>query len=227
MRRGAGTMLTEKMVSLKKQLVEYSGLIESMVNKSMKGLLSKQKELLVDVIEKDEPKVNELEVEVDELCTQLIAQYQPRAKDLRTILMVLKMNNDLERMGDHAVNIAESGLYLIERPQVKPFQDIPAMSEAVMKMLTDSIDAFVNENAQLAKSVCEQDNIVDDFKDKILAELIDLMKSDPSITERSLHLLRISGNLERIADLSTNIGEEVMFMVEGRVIKHHHQEENQ
>jgi len=218
-------MLTEKLLYLKKQLVQYSSAIESMVNKSMKGLLSKDKGLLVEVIEQDEPKVNELEVEVDELCTNMIAQYQPRAKDLRTILMAFKMNNDLERMGDHAVNIAESALYLIERPQVKPFKDIPAMSEAVMKMLKDSIDSFVNGDAKLAKSVCERDNIVDDFKDKILAELIQIMNLDPSTIERSLHLLRISGNLERIADLSTNIGEEVMFMVEGRVIKHHHEEE--
>ncbi|OGS17003.1 MAG: phosphate transport system regulatory protein PhoU [Elusimicrobia bacterium RIFOXYA2_FULL_50_26] len=219
-------MLAERLLSLKKQLVEYSGVIESMVGKSMKGLLLKNKAFLVEVIEQDEPKVNELEVEVDELCTNMIAQYQPRAKDLRMILMALKMNNDLERMGDHAVNIAESGLYLIERPQVKPFKDIPLMSEAVMSMLKDCIDAFVNGDAQLAKSVCERDNVVDDFKDKILAELVHIMNVDPSAIERSLHLLRISGNLERIADLSTNIGEEVMFMVEGRVIKHHHKEEN-
>ncbi|OGS22810.1 MAG: phosphate transport system regulatory protein PhoU [Elusimicrobia bacterium RIFOXYB2_FULL_50_12] len=219
-------MLAERLLSLKKQLVEYSGVIESMVGKSMKGLLLKNKAFLVEVIEQDEPKVNELEVEVDELCTNMIAQYQPRAKDLRMILMALKMNNDLERMGDHAVNIAESGLYLIERPQVKPFKDIPLMSEAVMRMLKDCIDAFVNGDAQLAKSVCERDNVVDDFKDKILAELVHIMNVDPSAIERSLHLLRISGNLERIADLSTNIGEEVMFMVEGRVIKHHHKEEN-
>ena len=217
-------MLEEKLVSLKKKLVEYASLVESMVEKSMKGLLSKEKQLLNEVIEKDEPKANNYEIEMDELCTNLIAQYQPKAKSLRMILMVLRMGNDLERMGDHAVNIVESSLFLIERPAVKPMIDLPKMSETTIKMMRDSITAFINEDAALAKSVCQMDNIVDDFKDKIILELRDVMSKDPLTIERSMHLLRISGNLERIADLSTNICEDVMFMVEGKVIKHHKDE---
>jgi len=217
-------MLEEKLVSLKKELVEYAGLVELMVEKSVKGLLNREKALLQEVIEKCELKANAYEIKMDELCTNLIAQFQPRARNLRLILMAMKMSNDLERMGDHAVNIVESALYLIERPQVKPLTDIPKMGEYTTKMLKDSINSFINEDAALAKSVCMMDDSVDDLKDKLIKELTALMSSDSATIERSLHLLRISGNLERIADLSTNICEDVMYLVEGRVIKHHKDE---
>lgn len=218
-------MLEEKILGLKRRLIEYAALIENMIGKSIKGLLKKEKEILVEVIEKDEVKANNLEIELDELCTVLIAQYEPRAKDLRTILMILKMNNDLERMGDLAVNLSESSLFLIGRPRVKPLIDIPRMAEVTMKMLKDSINAFINEDTQLAKEVCERDDIVDGLRDQILRELITFMTSDAKTIERSLHLIRISRNLERIADLSTNICEDVIFMVEGKTIKHHKDEE--
>jgi phosphate transport system protein len=131
------------------------------------------------------------------------------------------MNNDLERMGDHAVNISQSGLFLISKPQVKPLLDIPRMAEEVSKMLEDSLKSFVNEDAALAKSVCERDDIIDDYRDQIVRELITYMVSDPSTIERALHLIRIAGNLERIADLTTNICEDVIFMVKGELMKHH------
>ncbi|MDD5529213.1 MAG: phosphate signaling complex protein PhoU [bacterium] len=217
-------MLEEKIDILKKMLVEYAGLIESMTDKSIKGLLKKEKELLIEVIEKDEPKVNKLEMEIDELCTNVIAQYEPKAKDLRTVLMILSMNTDMERMGDHAVNIAESGIFLIERPQLKPLIDIPRMAEITIKMLNDSINSFINQNSMLAKNVCERDTTVDDIRTQILRELVTYMSSDSSAIERALHLIRISGNLERLADLCTNICEDIIFMEEGRVIKHHAEE---
>ncbi|HBU70304.1 MAG TPA: phosphate transport system regulatory protein PhoU [Elusimicrobia bacterium] len=218
-------MLDEKLIELKKEIVEYATLVEKMVKKSLEGLLLKDRQALLEVMQKDEPRVNAYEIDIDELCTNLIAQYQPRAKNLRIILMVLKMSNDLERMGDHAVNIVESALFLSERPDVKPLVDIPKMGELVTKMLSDGINSFVNEDAELAKSVCKSDNLVDDLKDKVFLELSRIMGQDPSTIERSLHLLRISGNLERIADLSTNLCEDVMFVVEGRVIKHHREEQ--
>jgi phosphate transport system protein len=218
-------MLEEKMTNLKRQLVEYASLVEGMIKKAVKGLIGKERDLLGTVIENDEPKANEFEISIDELCTELIAQYEPRAKDLRTILMVMKMNNDLERIGDHAVNIAESGLYLIERPLVKPLIDIPRMSDAATGMLKDSIQAFIDENAELARSVCERDETVDGLRDQILRELVTFMISDSKTIERSLHLIRISGSLERIADLSTNMCEDVIFMVKGEIIKHHHDED--
>lgn len=217
-------MLEERMKDLKRELVEFSALVRSMVEKSVEGLLKKQRHVLVDVIEKDEPRANDWEIALDELCIQTIAQYTPRAKDLRTILMALRMNNDLERMGDHAVNIAEDALFLIERPQVKPLLDIPRMAEEANGMVRDSILSFLHEDSPLAKSVCERDSIVDAFEKQVLRELITYMTNDPSTIERGLHLLSISRNLERIADLSTNIGEDVIFMAEGRVIKHHRDE---
>jgi phosphate transport system protein len=217
-------VLDEKMVDLKRELTEFSSLVRGMIEGSIEGLLKRQRQVLVDVIEKDEPRANDWEITLDELCIDTIAQYAPRAKDLRTILMTLRMNNDLERMGDHAVNIAEDALFLIERPQVKPLLDIPRMAEEANGMVRDSLLAFLHEDAALAKSVCARDNIVDAYEKQVLRELITYMTADPSTIERGIHLLNISRNLERIADLSTNIGEDVIFMVEGRVIKHHRDE---
>jgi len=218
-------MLEQKIANLKGELIDYADLVEAMIEKSIKGLLDKRKNLLLEVIEKDENLANEKEIELDELTISLIAQYAPKAKDLRTIMMISKMNNDLERMGDLAVNIAESALFLIEKPLVKPLIDIPRMAEESVKMLKDAISSFIDENPRLAKTVCERDYIVDGLRDQVLRELVTYMTSDPHTIERSLHLLRISRCLERVADLSTNICEDVIFMVEGRIIKHHREEE--
>ncbi len=220
-------MLEEKIRDLKEKLTEYAEHVEGMIEKSITGLLKREKQLLREVINRDEEIANNREVELDELSIFLIAQYAPRAKDLRTIMMVSKMNNDLERMGDLAVNIAESALYLIERPLVKPLIDIPRMAEESVRMVKDAINSFIKEDAKLAKLVCERDQVVDDLRDQVLRELITYMTSDPKTIERSLHLLRISRCLERVADLSTNICEDVIFMVEGRIIKHHWNEKEE
>jgi phosphate transport system protein len=220
-------MFEEKMANLKRELVAYAGLVEAMIEKAVKGLLERDPDRFQDVIDNDEERVNRYEVEIDELGTALIAQHEPKAKDLRTILMIMKMSNDLERMGDHAVNIAQSGQYLIERPLVKPFIDVPRMSGLTISMLKDSIVSFINEDADLAKSVCERDNEVDGLRDQLFRELVTYMVSDSKTIERALHLTRVAGNLERIADLSTNICEDVIFMVKGEVIKHHQAEEQE
>lgn len=217
-------MLEEKLVELKKHLVEYAGLVEGMVRNTIDGLVQKNKELLLEVLEKDEPVANKYEIEIDEMTTNLIAQFQPKAKSLRMILMISKMSTDLERMADHSVNIVQSALRLIEKPEIKPFIDLPKMAEITIGMLSDSINSFVNENSALASSVCQRDNLVDNLKEQILNELLEIMSNDPSTISRALDILRISGNLERIADLSTNICEDVLFLVEGKVIKHHKDE---
>jgi phosphate transport system protein len=214
-------MVERKIEEVKEKLIEFSEIVKGMLKKSIKGLVEKDERLLKEVIEEDEMKCNDLEIEIDEMCIHIIAQFEPRAKHLRTIFLALKMNNDLERMGDHAVNISQSGLFLISKPQVKPLLDIPRMAEEVSKMLEDSLKSFVNEDAALAKSVCERDDIIDDYREQIVRELITYMVSDPSTIERALHLIRISGNLERIADLTTNICEDVIFMVKGELMKHH------
>ncbi len=214
-------IITKKTIALKRELLEFASLAERMIEDSILGLLKKDTHLLKVVIEQYEPKANRFEIEIDEKCVGLIAQYQPKVKELRTILMVMQMNNDLERVGDHAVNIAESALFIIERPAVKPLIDIPRMAELSIKMLKDSLRSFTDEDTELARSVCERDSEVDALGEQVLRELITFMSADTSTIERSLHLLRISRNLERIGDLSTNICEDTIFITEGRVIKHH------
>ena len=214
-------MLEEKLVDLKKELISYASLVEMMVEQAIRGLQKRDDNLLKEVIAKDETVANTREIELDEFCTTMIAQFQPKAKNLRTILMALRMISDLERMADHAVNIAQASQYLIGQQPLKPLIDIPRMSETTVAMLKDAIDSFINEDAVLAKTVCERDNVVDGLKDQILRELITYMSNDNKVIERAIQLINISRNLERIADLSTNICEEVLFMVEGREIRHH------
>ncbi|MCL5408684.1 MAG: phosphate signaling complex protein PhoU [Candidatus Omnitrophica bacterium] len=217
-------MFEDKEINLKKEIIEYANLIEKMIQKSIEGLLKRERNLLNEVIQVDEPRANRWEIDIDELCTTIIAQFEPKAKDLRTILMSLKMNNDLERMGDHAVNISESAIFLIDKPPIKPLIDIPRMADEATKMLKDSIESFINEDAKLARNVCERDDIVDSLHEQVYRELITFMISDSSVIQPALYLIRVSNNLERIADLTTNICEDVIFMAEGRVIKHNIEE---
>jgi phosphate transport system protein len=214
-------VLEKEVVSLKKRIIEYATFVEQMIKNSINGLIKKKESLLKEVIEVQEPKANDMEIDIEEQGTVVMAKFQPTAKDLRLILMILKMNNDLERMADHAVNIAERSLFLIKNPMVKPLIDIPKTAEITIHMLKDSIDSFVKEDSRLAKSVCERDEKIDNLNDQILRELITYMFTDPSTIERSIKLIQISNNLERIADLATNICEDVIYIVEGRVIKHH------
>ncbi len=214
-------MLEQRLNELKNEIINYAFHVEKMIEKSIRGLLEKREDLLKEVIEKDENFANEMEIKIDELCVTLIAKYEPKAKNLRETLMILKINNDLERMADHAVNIAESALFLIQRPQVKPYIDLPRMAELTIKMLKDSINSFIEEKDDLAKNVCERDDMIDNLRNQIVRELITYMISDPTTIERSLHIIRISQNLERIADLTTNICEDVIFIAKGKVIKHH------
>ena len=215
-------MLEErKLLELRKELIDNATLVESMIDKSVRGLKEKNAELLQSVIDEDEPKANDYEIRIDEMCVSTIAQHQPATKPLRTILMILSISTSLERMADHAVTISESGLFLIKQPQVKPLMDIPRMSEVTISMLKNSIDSFVNEDAAMAMAVCERDNIVDALRTQIIRELVSYMISDPITIGRALHLMKIASNMERIADLATNICEDVIYMVEGKVIKHH------
>jgi phosphate transport system protein len=218
-------MIEDKINDLKAKIVEYSSLVEKMVAKSIKGLVEKKSQILAGLIENDEPVANDYEIEIDEMCITMIVKYQPTAKDLRTILMILKMNNDLERIADHAVNITQRALSLIEQPPVKPLIDIPRMANEATRMLGDSISSFIQEDSQLARKVCENDSVVDALRNQIIRELLTYMIANPATIERALLLIDISKNLERIADLSTNIGEDVIYLVDAKVIKHN-QEKN-
>lgn len=217
-------MLHEKIDQLKHDIIAYTHHVEGMLQKSMGGFLSNDESLLAEVLEVDEPFANEKELEIDDLCMTIIARYEPRAIDLRNVLMILKMNNDLERIGDHAVNISESARYLIKRSPVKPLVDLPRMSDIVISMMERCVNSFLESNAEEADLICLEDDKVDQLRDQVLRELITYMNGDPSTIKRSIQLLRIASNLERSADLITNICEDVIFTVEGRVAKHHHKE---
>jgi phosphate transport system protein len=216
------TMLEErKLIELRKELIDNAALVETMIEKSVRGLKEKDAYLLESVINEDEPKANDYEIAIDELCVSTIAQHQPATKPLRTILMILNISTTLERMADHAVTVSESALFLISQPSVKPLIDIPRMAEVTISMLKNAIDSFVNEDAQMAMAVCERDSIVDALRTQIIRELVSCMIADPLTVERALHLMKIASNMERIADLATNICEDVIYMVQGKVIKHH------
>ncbi len=197
-----------------------AAIVEDMVGNSMKALVNKDQALAEQVIRTDEPRVNQLEIENEDAAINLMALYQPEASNLRTITMVIKLNNDLERIGDHAENIAEAALFLIDKPPVKPLVDLPRMADIAISMLKDSLDAFTHADAELARSVCTRDSSVDELNRAIKSELMEYMSRDPSTIERALKLLMISLNLERVADLATNIAEDVIYIVTGEDIKH-------
>lgn len=214
-------MIENKLSELKQKITEFTLLAEKMIDQSIEGLVKKDIKMLKEAINTLEPKANNLEIEIEELSMEIIAQFAPKAFHLRSVVMILKINNDLERICDHAVNICESGIFLAERIDVKPLIDIPLMAKESTGMLKDSIESYINQDAKLARAVCSKDEKVDGLRNQITRELLTYMISDPTTIERALQLLRITHNLERIADLSTNICEDVVFMVEGKIIKHH------
>ncbi|MGE3063635.1 MAG: phosphate signaling complex protein PhoU [bacterium] len=214
-------MISEKMNQLNNEIIDFASLAEAMIDKSVRGLVEKNKTILEDVINNDEERANAYEMKTDELLFQFIAQFEPKAKELRRVLMMLQMSNDLERIGDHAVNICESSLVLIELPKIKEFEHLLKMAEAVKEMLKGSIDSFIKSDAELAANICEKDTVVDELRKTIVSELTAIMSADPKTIERAMQINRIAANLERIADLSTNISEDVIFIEKGKVIKHH------
>ncbi len=213
--------LTEETSKLKKMLFEMASSVEEMIAKSIKALEENNMILAEDVIKSDE-KVNEMEIEIDNQCIRILALLHPEAEDLRTVTMIMKINNDLERIGDHAVNIAQMALYLADKPPVKPLIDIPKMAEKAIEMLQESLDSFVNKDAELAVEVCKKDDEVDALEPQIVRELVTYMISDPQTIDRALTLILIARGLERVADLATNIAEDAYYMASGKILKHHH-----
>ncbi|MFO8062810.1 MAG: phosphate signaling complex protein PhoU [bacterium] len=212
-------MLSNRTDELKKSLVEYTSHIENMISISIKGLLKKNGDVLDKILDMEDT-ANRYEVDIEDDCITIIAQFQPMAKDLRSILTILKMSNDLERMGDHAVNLSQHSSYIIDKEPIKPFIDLPRMADLTIDMVKNSINSFLKENAALADQVLQSDNAVDDLRDKIVRELIECMIDDSRTIERALHLIEIARNLERIADLATNIAEDTIYVVRGKNIKH-------
>lgn len=220
-------MLEEKLAKLKNEIVEYSNLIIDMFSGLIQYMFTKNSDGLQTIIKEQEQKSNDYEVDIEEKCTYVIAQYQPKAFDLRFVLCILKMNNDFERIADHVVNIAQSGLYLINNDFTllnKYRADIEQIWNITNDMLTESITSFIEQNPTTARNLCQLDQSVDLFKSQIYKKIIENIKSDPTDIEKYLHLERIINNIERIADLTTNICEDIVFLYEAKIIKHHKDE---
>ncbi len=197
---------------------------QEMIGLAVKALVERKEEVAEQVFG-FEQNVNHMEVEIEEEVLRLFAIRQPAAGDLRLLTAILKINNDLERVADQAVNIAEISIDLMKQPILKPLIDIPHMANLAQKMIKNSLDAFVNHDPALAKEVCEDDDAVDRINDQIFRELLTYMMEDAKSIKRAVDLILVSRNLERIADHATNISEDVIFIEEGKNIKHHIQEE--
>ncbi len=208
---------------LKQRLVYMGGLCEKMIRLSIKALVERDLAPLNDVFEA-EKEVNQLQVEMDDRCVKLFALHTPVAVDLRMVMAAMKINNDLERIGDQAVNISQNTRELLKQPPLKPLIDIPRMADIAQGMLKDALDAFVKRDVDLSRAILVRDDSVDALKDQLFRELLTFMISDPFTIQRALDLILISRNLERIADHATNIAEDVIFMAQGKDIRHHNEE---
>ncbi len=213
-------MLDRKIEELKKKLILMGSITEDSLEKAILGLVEQDEKSISIVLEKNEEETNRLELEIDEFCINLIARFQPEGLYLRTILMAFKINNDLERIGDLAVNIATGASDLIKKPKVKEFVDLPKLAKVVKKMQKTALDSFVKEDGQIAREVFKMEEEADNLRDLIVEDLVEIMKRNPETVERSVDLIKITRNLERIADLCTNICEDVIYIVEGKIVKH-------
>jgi phosphate transport system protein len=204
---------------LKEKLLLMSHKAEQMISDSIKALVERRPTLAEEVIANDD-EIDKLEIESDDLCYEILALEQPVARDLRFIATALKIVKDIERIGDIAVNIAERAQELIHEPELKRLVDLPIMADAAQKILKESLDAFVNSDAELAEKVISADNVVDDLYEQIFRELLTYMLEDPRSISRAIKLIFIAKHLERVGDHSANIAEMVVFLVKGQDIRH-------
>jgi len=209
----------EELELVKQKTLKLGSLVETMVERAVASLVDRDSRLAEEVIASDQ-KVDALDVEIDEDCVRLLALHQPAAGDLRFITTAMKITTDLERMADQAVNICQRAIELNEEPQLKPYIDIPIMSQLSQKMMRDALDAFVRRDAALAREVIPADDKVDALRNQIFRELLTFMMEDPRTIPRAIRLILVSRHLERIADHATNIAEMVVFLIEGKTIRH-------
>jgi len=213
----------EEMQALKNRLLNMGALVEERVHDATNALIERRLDTAERIIASDQ-EINDLQIEIDERCLRLLALQQPMASDLRLITAAMKINADLERIGDQAVNIAEQAVRILAHPPLKPIIDLPRMAEISERMTRESLDAFVRKDVKLARSILARDDEVDQLKDQVFRVLLTYMMADPGTIERALGLILISRHLERIADHATNIAEDVIFVVEAKDVRHHHEE---
>ena len=211
--------LDAELTDLKNKLLLMGGSVESQLQDVLQALTERDSNLAIRVVEND-LQINRLDLEIDEACLRLLALYHPRAGDLRYITTAMKISMELERMSDMAENIAERAIELNEEPQLKPYIDIPRMAEWTSQMVKECLDAFVNCDVELARKVCLDDSYVDDLTEQLFRELVSFMLEDPNTITRAVRLTFIGKYYERIADHATNIAELVVYMVEGKIIRH-------
>jgi phosphate transport system protein len=210
----------EELEALQGRLLEMGGLAEERVRAAIQGLVTRDPAFFEKVLLGDEP-INQLHIEIDNRCFRLLALHQPMATDLRAIVAAVKINTDLERVGDLAVNIAEAGTRYITHPPVKTLIDIPKMGDIAQSMLRDALDAFVKRDTRLANQVLNEDDRLDSLKTQVFRDLLTYMLKDQATVEPSLDLILVSRHLERIGDHATNIAEDVIFMVSALDVRHH------
>jgi phosphate transport system protein len=210
----------EELEELQSKLLAMGGLVEAAISNSINALVERDEERAKEVMW-GEAQINQKEIEIDELATRLLALFQPMARDLRFITAVIKMNSELERMGDLAVNITERALTLMKEPVLRPLIDIPRMAELAETMVRRSLDAFARRDAEMARDVLLADDEVDHLRDAVYDELLAFMQEKSNTINRAVSLMFIAQNLERIADHATNIAEDVLFLVKGIDVRHH------
>ncbi len=213
----------DELRSLKEKLLEMAARAEEQIGLAVRSLKDRQRSQACEVLER-EGAINRLDIDVDEMAMRLLALRQPLAADLRFITAAMKIGADLERIGDLAVNIAERTLELLTYPELKPLIDIPRMAELAQAMVRDALNAFITGDADLARDVCLRDDLVDKLNAQIFRELLTFMIEDPQTITVAVDLILVGRHLERIADHATNIGEDVIYMVKGKTIKHHIEE---
>jgi phosphate transport system protein len=218
------THFHKELEELKQNLLRMAALVQEALNEAVQSLVRRDSDLAQKTFA-GEDRINKLEIEIEDMCLKLLALRQPMAADLRFITSAMKIITDLERMGDQAINIAERAISLNQEPQLKPYIDIPRMADLTQSMVRDVLNAFVNRDSKLARSVCERDDIVDAINDQVFRELLTYMIADTKTITRAVHLMIVARCLERIADHATNIAEDLIFMVDALVIKHHADEE--
>lgn len=209
----------EELGDLKQKILHMGALVEDQVERAKKALIERNETLAKQVIQ-DDRRVNTLDVEVDEFCLRLLALYQPAARDLRFITTAMKISTELERISDLAENICERAIELNEEPQLKPYIDIPLMADRAITMVREALDAFVRGDSVLARHVLEEDDGVDELTKQLFRELLSFMIENPQTISRAIRLSFVSKYIERIADHATNVAELVVYMVEGKIIRH-------
>lgn len=209
----------DELAHVKERLLQMSGETQEALDRSVRALLERDTDM-ADQVVADDPKVDAHEMEIEEMVTSLLALHQPMARDLRFLLAALKISNDLERVGDHAVNIAQSAKRLLAYRPITPEPELVEMGRRAREMLASAIESFVRSDADAARAVCQEDDHVDALHRSMFRILITHMAEDPHTIGAAMELFLVSRNLERVADLATNVGEDVVFLVEGKSIKH-------